>query len=138
MLAKFLSSDAVTKAEFCRAEGLKERHFVNWQRIIKERDQQKKLQERRRRQELELQQNKRVSKRVRRQSSKQQPQHAVVSESSPAFIPLRVVDETKPTKERAIIPVAEIRIGEATLCIFAGTDSETLRALLAALVEYCT
>jgi hypothetical protein len=131
VIGKFLASDLPSKAAFCRAEGIKEKHLTNWQRIIRLRDREQKLAQQRQLREP------RAASDVRSRRTAQSPTHARTKSTgtSPAFVPLAVVRDKVVSSDKLSPVVAEVRVGAIVVSIFAGADIETLQVLLTALKE---
>jgi hypothetical protein len=130
IIAKFLASDLPSKAAFCRAEGIKDKHLTNWQRIIRQRDKERKLLQQRQLREPR-------ADLVDPGRTKQQPtiSRTKPEETKPAFVPLSVANGKPAACEKADMTVAEIRVGKVVVSIFASAEFATIQALLAALQE---
>jgi hypothetical protein len=132
IIAKFLATDLPSKAAFCRAEGIRDKHLTNWQRVIKQRDKQRKLDQQR----LLREPRREAAAPAKRSAHKPTNlQAAKPQDSREMFVPLSVVNE-KTRDGKPYSAVAEIRSGAIVVSIFAGADADSLRALLSALKEY--
>lgn len=132
VIAKFLATDLPSKAAFCRAEGIRDKHLTNWQRVIKQRDKQRKLDQQRVLREPRGE----AAAATKRGAHKQlDPQAERPHDPREMFVPLSVVDENAGNGKKGSA-VAEIRAGTIAVAIFAGADIDTLRALLSALKEF--
>ncbi len=133
VIARWQAS-GLSKSQFCAQENIKMASFCNWVSIIARRDiearreaAQEQLQKRRE-QKRKSRQKKRSTDFVEvKLGAKKTP--PPTSEST--FVPVFAVP-ARPRKEE---PVVEIRLHLATLVVFAGANTETLRAVITACRE---
>jgi hypothetical protein len=131
VIAKRAASGEPSRAEFCKAEGIKPTDLANWERIIEQRDHESRIEEqRRRRQEYK----KEYKKRMRIKQAKAKRDAKPKSLGPDAFVPLSFIMD-KQFDGSGTLPIAEVRVGSIVVTIFAGADSVTLVALLSALRE---
>lgn len=95
--------------DFCAEHDLTEPSFYAWRRIVADRDQE--------------------SARVRAESEQDSIPHAAVSDDTPMFVPLRVIDVSTQAAFEVVLERGRV------VRVLRGFDTETLRRLLALLEE---
>jgi transposase-like protein len=95
--------------DFCAEHDLTEPSFYAWRRIVADRDQE--------------------AARVRAEPERDSIPHAAVSDDTPMFVPLRVIDESTQTAFEVVLERGRV------VRVLRGFDADTLRQLLAVLEE---
>lgn len=126
----------LSKSQFCAQENIKMASFCNWVSITARRD----IEARREAAQAQLQkrrEQKRISRQKKRSSDAVEAKLSAKKTASPtsesSFVPVVFAGSARPPRKEE--PVLEIRLHLATLVVFAGADTETLRAVITACRE---